>query len=352
MAVFDHPAFDGHEAVHFAHDADAGLSAIIAIHSTALGPAAGGCRMWNYASADAALNDVLRLARGMSYKNAMADLPLGGGKAVILGDAHHDKSPELFTAFGRAVDSLCGRYITAEDVGITVDDMAIVKRETPYVSGLPPAGGGAAGGDPSPKTARGLYYGIQAAAKARYGRDSLDGMTVAVQGLGSVGMHLCREMHAAGARLIVADIREASVEQARTAFGATLVDPGEIIGADADVLAPCALGGILNAESIPRIRAGIVAGGANNQLQRDEDGQRLHERGILYAPDYVINAGGIINVAAEYLKSMDERGVMDRLRAIGTRLSEIFDVAKREDRPTNVVADELAQARINAAKNR
>lgn len=346
MSVFSHPAFDAHEAVHFVHDAASGLKAIIAVHSTARGPGAGGCRMWNYASDDAALHDVLRLSRGMSYKNAMADLPLGGGKAVILGDSAADKSPGLFAAFGRAVDSLGGQYVTAEDVGISVRDMAQVAQQTRHVSGLPQAGAGAAGGDPSPKTARGVFYGIQAAVKVRLGRDSLQGLRVAVQGLGHVGYHLCRNLHQAGVELVVADIDAAAVERVCAEFAARAVGVNEILGQAVDVLAPCALGGILNTESIPRLQASIVAGGANNQLLRDADGQVLAERGILYAPDYVINAGGIINVAAEYLGSMDDAQVDDKVRAIGPRLAEIFAMAEREQRPTNEVADQMARARI------
>ncbi len=346
MSVFSHPAFDAHEAVHYVHDAPSGLKAIIAVHSTALGPAAGGCRMWNYASDEAALHDVLRLSRGMSYKNAMADLPLGGGKAVILGDSANDKTPALFHAFGRAVDSLSGQYVTAEDVGISVNDMSLVAQQTRHVSGLPHAGGGAAGGDPSPKTARGVFHGIRAAVGARLERDDLSGLSVAVQGLGSVGYHLCRNLHEAGARLVVADIRPEVVERARQEFGAEVVDVDRILGVEADVLAPCALGGILNADSIARLKVAVVAGGANNQLLRDADGEALRERGILYAPDYVINAGGIINVAAEYLKSMSDAEVDEKVAAIGPRLAEIFEIAQREGRATNVVADEMARARI------
>ncbi len=346
MSVFSHPAFDAHEGVHFVHDAASGLKAIIAVHSTALGPAAGGCRMWNYASDEAALHDVLRLSRGMSYKNAMADLPLGGGKAVILGDSAADKSPALFHAFGEAINGLGGRYVTAEDVGISVDDMSLVAQRTRHVSGLPQAGGGAAGGDPSPKTARGVYHGIQAAVRARLDREDLAGLKVAVQGLGSVGYHLCRNLHAAGASLIVADIRAEAAERARSEFGAEVVDVDRILRVEADVLAPCALGGILNADSIARLKVAVVAGGANNQLLRDADGAALSERGILYAPDYVINAGGIINVAAEYLNSMSDAQVDEKVAAIGPRLAEIFDIAQREGQPTNVVADAMARERI------
>lgn len=349
MSVFSHPAFDDHEAVHFIHDTASGLAAIIALHSTARGPAAGGCRLWHYASSDAALNDVLRLSRGMSYKNAMADLPLGGGKAVIIGRPGQVKNAALFAAFGRAVESLGGRYVTAEDVGISVADMAMVAQHTRHVSGLPQDGIGGAGGDPSPKTARGVFFGIKAAVSARLGANTLQGLTVAVQGLGSVGYHLCQDLHAAGARLLVADINATAVARAVEQFGASAVPVDEILAAPAQVLAPCALGGILCAESIPQIQAQIVAGGANNQLLSDADGERLQQRDILYAPDYVINAGGIINVAAEYLGGSSDAQVMDQLQGIGERLSHIFATARREAKPTNVIADEMARRAIGRA---
>lgn len=345
MPVTSHPAFDGHEMVHFAHDPATGLRAIIAVHASTLGPGAGGVRMWNYTSEEAAIRDVLRLSRGMSYKNAMAELPLGGGKAVIIGDARRDKSTALFEAYGRVVHSLGGHYITAEDVGMSVADMQTIATQTPYVSGLPPTGG-AAGGDPSPKTAIGIFHGIRAAVRHALKRDDIAGLRVAVQGLGNVGMHLCRHLHEAGAKLIVADIHSEPLQRARDAYDATVVPVEEILSQDVDLLAPCALGGVLNADSIPRIRARIIAGGANNQLLEDADGRRLHERGILYAPDYVINAGGIINVAAEYLKSMDDAAVDGMLAAIGPRLEDIFATAQREDRPANEIADAMARARI------
>ncbi len=345
MSLFSHSAYDEHEAVHFVRDVESGLRAIIAVHSTALGPGAGGCRMWNYASEDAALQDVLRLSRGMSFKNALADLPLGGGKAVILGDARQDKSEALFAAFGRAVDRLSGQYVTAEDVGICEADMQIVARHTNYVSGLP-QNGDAAGGDPSPKTARGVYYGIQAAVKAALRRDDLDGLRVAVQGLGNVGRHLCANLHQAGAQLIVADIDDEAVEQVCARYAATPVGVDEILYQDVDVVAPCALGGVLHSDSIPRLQAKVVAGAANNQLLRDADGQRLFERGIVYAPDYVINAGGIISCSAEYIGGMSEADVDEKVRDIGQRLSEIFAISQREKRPPNEIADALARDKL------
>jgi leucine dehydrogenase len=351
VTVFSSPHFAGHEQVSFFHDAETGLKAIIAIHSTAMGPAAGGCRMWSYVDDQAALDDVLRLSKGMSYKNAMADLALGGGKAVIIGDSRRDKTPALMAAFGRAVDSLGGRYVTAEDVGITVADMAIAAKETRYISGLAKSGH-AAGGDPSPKTAFGVFTGIRAAVRAKLGRADLEGVRVAVQGLGGVGYNLCRNLHEAGAKLLVADIHDDRTAMATDEFGAEVVAVDEILFADVDVVAPCALGAVLNANTIPRLEAGIVAGGANNQLATDSDGVRLKDRGILFAPDYVINAGGIINVAAEYLGNRSEAEVDADIERIGDRLHDIFARAQREGRPTNEVADAMAEARIREAAHR
>jgi leucine dehydrogenase len=342
MGVFNHPEFDHHDSIHYFDDPATGLRAIVAIHSTALGPAAGGCRRWAYASDDAALTDVLRLSRGMTYKNAVAGLPFGGGKSVILATEKAPKSRTLFEAFGRAIDSLQGRYITAEDVGISVDDMRIVRGETPFVSGLPQNGAGA-GGDPSPWTALGVLRGIEAAVATRLGKDSLAGVTVAVQGVGHVGVHLCRLLHAAGAKLLVADVNRDSLRSLREELPAEVIDPRDILFADADVLSPCALGNVLNSETIPRIRATVVAGAANNQLASSEDGIRLADRGILYAPDYVINAGGVISVAREYLGDSTEDQVRTEVCRIPERLHAIFAEADSSARPTNVIADELAR---------
>ena len=345
MSVFQHISFDDHERVVFCSDPATGLKSIIAIHSTALGPAAGGCRMWSYASDDDAIKDVLRLSKGMSYKNAMAGLPMGGGKAVIIGDARHDKSDELFQAFGDFVESLGGGYITAEDVGINVSDMEIVAGRTSYVSGLPHESG-AAGGDPSPKTARGIFHGIKAAAAHKLGREDLEGLRVAVQGVGHVGYYLCQDLAAAGARLIVADIDDQRVQRVVDEFGAQAVTGDDILLQQADVLAPCALGGILDAHSISKLQVAIVAGGANNQLATDADGDALRDKGVLYAPDYVINAGGIINVAYQYFGLGDDREVMARLEDIGGRLTEIFQAADKQGLSTNRVADAMARQRI------
>lgn len=348
--LFKSPAFADHESVHFLSDSSSGLRAIIAVHSTALGPAIGGCRMREYESEAHALRDVLRLSRGMSLKNAMADLPFGGGKSVILGDPAKGKSPALLAAFGLALEKLGGTYITAEDVGISVADMVAVAKNTRFVCGLPQrSGSAAAGGDPSPKTARGVMCGIAAAVRYKLKRSDLAGLRVAVQGLGKVGFDLCRELHAAGARLVVADLDAQIVERARDEFAADSAPVEEIMYEAVDVLAPCALGAVLNRTTIPRLRTSIVAGAANNQLDTAEDGALLQKRGILYAPDYVINAGGIINAAAEYLATIPDDEVRRRVERIGDTLAYIFDRARHSDRPTSVIADEIALSRLRTA---
>lgn len=343
MSVFSDTAFDEHEHVAFHFDRATGLRSIIAIHSTELGPSAGGCRLWRYNSDADAIHDVLRLAQGMSYKNAMADLPLGGGKAVILDDGK--RSPERFEAFGAFVESLGGRYITAEDVGVGVEDMEAAARRTSYVCGVTPEGG-AAGGDPSPKTALGVFVGIQAAVKHQLERDDLSGLAVAVQGLGSVGWYLCELLSDAGARLLVSDIVEERVNAAVESFSAQPVSPQDILFAPVDVLAPCALGAIFNESSINRIQAKVIAGGANNQLATTRDGKRLLDAGILYAPDYVINAGGIINVSCEYLGNIKDAEVTEAVLKIGPRLTEIFERSVTDNTPTSDIADTLARQRI------
>ena len=349
MSVFDHPEFDQHESVHYFHDKTTGLRAIIAIHSTALGPGAGGCRRWRYASDDLALTDVLRLSHGMTYKNAIARLPFGGGKSVILADDATPKSPELFHAFGRLVDSLGGRYITAEDVGCSVDDMRHVNEETNYVSGLPKSGD-SAGGDPSPVTALGVFLGIESAVKARLGKDSLEGIRVAVQGVGHVGLHLCRLLHEAGATLTVADVNRDNLREASDELPVTVVAPAELLYSDVDVLAPCALGNIFTSVTIPKLKASIIAGAANNQLATEADGIRLAKRDILYAPDYVINAGGIISVAHEYFGESSEEHVREAVERIPGRLDTIFARSQESGKPTNEIADEVARKIVAAGR--
>ena len=349
MGVFDHAEFDNHESLHYFRDEKTGLKAIIAVHSTALGPAAGGTRRWIYSNDADALTDVLRLSRGMTYKNAVAGLKFGGGKAVILASDDVPKSTDLFRAFGRSVDSLGGRYVTAEDVGCSVDDMRIVHEETEFVSGLPQVGDDA-GGDPSPWTALGCFQGIEAAVHARLGADSLKGIKVAVQGVGHVGIYLCRLLHEAGAELYISDVDGDNLKMTTDEMPATIVPPTELLFADVDVLAPCALGNILTSTTIPKIKATIIAGAANNQLSTPADGVRLAERDILYAPDYVINAGGIISVAAEYYDNGSEEDVRADVGRIKDRLKNIFAQAKETGRPTHELADELARSIVAAAR--
>jgi len=349
MGVFDHPEFDNHESLHYFHDDATGLQAIVSVHSTALGPAAGGTRRWTYLNDADALTDVLRLSRGMTYKNAVAELKFGGGKAVILASDAAPKSRELFTAFGRAVNSLGGRYITAEDVGCSVEDMRHVREETEYVSGLPQSGTDA-GGDPSPWTAIGCFEGIEAAVQARLQRSSVEGLRVAVQGVGHVGLYLCRLLHEAGAELFVADVNGDNLKLVSEEMPVTVLPPKDILYADVDVLAPCALGNILTSVTIPKIKAKIIAGAANNQLSTAMDGALLTARDILYAPDYVINAGGIITVAAEYGGNSSEDQVRADVGRIKDRLKAIFEESRATGRPTNELADKLARDIVAAAK--
>lgn len=346
--MFENPAFDAHERVVFAEDRESGLRAIVAVHSTRRGPGAGGCRFWHYRSSSEALTDALRLSRGMSYKNALAGLPLGGGKAVVMVDGRHPKSPRLLEAFGRLVDSLEGRYITAEDVGATVSDMEVVATQTPYVSGLPRTAVDA-DGNPAPKTALGVYLGIKAAVQFRLGQSSLRGITVAVQGLGGVGYALCGLLAADGASLRVADIRPETVQLACREFDALASQPNEILFERVDVLSPCALGAVFDSNTIPRVQATIIAGAANNQLATVEDGVRLHTAGVLYAPDYVINAGGIISVGREYLGAASAASIEAEIKKIPERLTQIFERSRAENRPTSDIADEMAKRLITQA---
>jgi leucine dehydrogenase len=348
MTFFENSEYRGHESIHQFFDSKTGLRAIIAIHSTALGPAAGGCRMWQYDNEADATRDALRLSRGMTYKNAMAGLPLGGGKAVILANPESQPSDDLFRAFGRFVDSLGGRYITAEDVGISVDNMRQVKQVTDFVAGLPPEEG-SAGGDPSPWTADGVYLGLLAAVKHRLGVDSLDKLRVAVQGVGKVGYDLCRQLHNAGASLVISDVNEKNLARARADFNARVVECEKILFEDVDVLAPCAMGAVLNASSIPEIKASVIGGAANNQLASEEDGNRLFDRNILYAPDYVINGGGITSVSLEYMRNKTEADVRAQIALIPERLADIFAASDKQQTPTNVIADSMAEAIVAAA---
>jgi len=348
MSVFADVAFDDHESVIFCSDKNTGLQAIIAIHSTALGPAAGGCRLWNYATDDEALHDVLRLSQGMSYKNAMAGLNFGGGKAVIIKTADFQDGDALYEAFGDFVEQQNGRYVTAEDVGMSVSIMETIARRTKHVSGLPRKGDNA-GGDPSPKTAFGIFKGIEAAVQFKLNAATVAGLTVAVQGVGHVGYHLSKFLSEAGAKLLVADIDQDKVQRVCDEFGATAVDLNDILIQQADVVAPCALGAVLTEASIAKLQTGIVAGAANNQLETHADGQRIMDADILYAPDYVINAGGIINVSSEYYGDCTNEEVMEQVAAIGPRLTGIFEEAAATGKPTSEIADTQARNLVAAA---
>ena len=346
--MFDNPSFDNHEGVHFFSDEKSGLRAVIAVHSTALGPSSGGTRMWDYSDSNAMVTDALRLSQGMSYKNAMASIPHGGGKAVIWGNSKTDKSEALFRAFGRAVESLQGQYWTAEDVGIDTADIEIAAQETKYAAGL--TTGAAASGDPSPITALGVFKGIQQTAMRAFGNDDLNGKTVAVQGVGSVGGYACDHLAEAGANLVITDIDQEALADVAKRTGAKIVAPDEIYDIDADIFSPNALGAIINEDTLKRLKGKVIAGGANNQLVVPEMGEFVRRTGILYAPDYVINGGGIINVAAEISGSYSRDWVDQKLDTLIDTLGTVLDDALAAGRPTNEVADEMARARIEAAR--
>lgn len=342
-------AYDGHERIWFGRDEARGLTAIVAIHNTALGPALGGTRVWPHASFEAALTDALRLSRGMTYKAAVAGLPFGGGKAVIIADPKTDKTRPLLEAYAQMLAGLEGQFFTGEDVGLTLADADFLRRLTTNVTGTSEGGSG----DPSPVTARGVFLGIRAALAHRTGSDDISGVRVAVQGLGSVGRVLCGMLSEAGARLVVTDIDPARVEKAQAAFGAEAVAVNDFLAAETDVFAPCALGGIISVATIPALKARIVAGSANNQLAEHTDARRLMERGVLYAPDYVINAGGLINVAAELAPGgYDRADVMARVEKIPAVLADIFARSRDETRPTNDITAQIAREHIAAAERR
>ncbi|GMV10538.1 MAG: leucine dehydrogenase [Gemmatimonadota bacterium] len=343
MNLFDVISEMGHEQLVVCHDKSSGYRGIIAIHDTTLGPALGGTRFWQYKSDDEAIIDALRLARGMTYKNAVAGLNLGGGKAVIIGDNRTAKREMIFRAHGRFVESLGGRYVTAEDVGTSTADMDFVHMETDYVAGL-----ATKSGDPSPVTARGVFRAIQATAKHRWGSESVAGKTIAVQGLGNVGYYLCKELHAHEAKLIVTDIDAARVKRVVDECGARAVDLDAIYSVQADIFAPCALGGIINDDTIPKLRAEIVAGAANNQLLLpDKHGGDLEKKGILYAPDFVANAGGVINVYSELAGWTAQRALRKADEIYDTTLG-VFEIAREQGIPTYEAADRLAERRLAA----
>ncbi|GEL06893.1 Leu/Phe/Val dehydrogenase [Salisediminibacterium halotolerans] len=347
MELFKYMEMYDYEQTVVCQDKESGLKAIIAIHDTTLGPALGGTRMWTYNSEAEAFEDALRLAKGMTYKNAAAGLNLGGGKTVIIGDPQKDKNEAMFRAFGRFIQGLNGRYITAEDVGITVGDMDLVYSETDYVTGISQAFGSS--GDPSPVTAYGVYVGMKAAAKEAFGDDSLEGKTVAVQGVGNVSFKLCRHLHEEGAKLIVTDIHKEAVNRAVEAFGAKAIDIEDIYEADADIYSPCALGATINDETIPKLKAKVIAGAANNQLKESRHGHMLEEYGLVYAPDYVINSGGVINVSDELLGYNRDRA-LKKVETIYDNISKIFEIAKRDQIPSFQAADRMAEERIETMR--
>jgi len=344
--IFEMLEHDNYEQILFCQDKQTGLKAIIAIHDTTLGPALGGTRMWPYASEEEAVIDALRLAKGMTYKAAAAGLNLGGGKAVIIGDPGR-KTEELLRAYGRFIHSLNGRYITAEDVGTSVEDMDIIRQETKFVTGVSPAFGSS--GNPAPVTAFGVYRGMKAAAQAAYGMDTLTDKTIAVQGVGNVAYHLCRYLHEEGAKLIVTDINPDNMKRAVDEFAAMPVGAEEIYGVECDIFSPCALGAIINDQTIPQLKAKVIAGSANNQLKELRHGEMLAEKGIFYAPDYVINAGGVMNVADE-LQGYNKERALKKVATIYDNIRKVFEISAQEGIPSYLAADRLAEKRIESVK--
>ena len=344
MNVNQSPSFDNHQKVVFIDDDQTGLNAIIAIHNTNLGPAVGGCRMFPYASKAEALEDVLRLSRGMTYKSALAGLPMGGGKAVIIGDPASQKSPELLRKMGQFIDSLNGDYISAEDSGTSVNDLKLMSEETNHVLGINEEQ--EFGGDPSPLTAHGIFCGITAAIDHKYRQPSVNGARVVIQGAGAVGQHLAKELIAAGAEVFIADINDDNLA-AGQALGAQKINIDQVISFDADVFAPCAMGAIINNDTIPHLRAPIIAGGANNQLALPQHGEMLRKRGVLYAPDFVINAGGIIEICRQYQNALVAHCYV-QIKKIGTTLTQIFEQSEEQKISTNVVAEQIAEQRFNS----
>lgn len=346
MSIFEAPDYDAHEQVSFFHDEQSGLRAIIALHSTTLGPALGGCRMWPYESESEAIRDVLRLSRGMTYKAAVLDCGLGGGKSVIIGDSRQDKSPALLQAMGRAIQTFGGRYIVGEDIGTNPDDMREIRSVTRSVSCLRKEDGGY--GDPAPMTALGVFSAMRAGVKEAFGSEGLDGAHVAVQGVGNVGFNLCKQLAQAGARLTVCDVYPGQIERVRAELDVSVADPSGIFDVGADVFAPCAMGAIINDDTIPRLRARVVAGAANNQLEAVRHGAALAEAGIVYVPDYVANGGGLVSCSAEY-QGRDPAAVPDAVRGIYETCLKIFAVAREQRVTPGEAADRIAESRFRGA---
>lgn len=343
MSIFEAPEYDQHEKVLFVNDASTGIKAIIAIHNTTLGPALGGCRMWPYETESAAIRDVLRLSRGMTYKAAVLDCGLGGGKSVIIGDSRTQKTPELMHAMGKAIASLDGQYIVGEDIGTNPDDMREIRTATRCVSCLRKEDGGY--GDPAPLTALGVFSAMRAGVKHVFGSDSLDGVSVAVQGVGNVGFNLCKQLAEAGARLTICDVYQEQLDRASAELDVEIVSPEAIYDVPAEVFAPCAMGGIINDDTIGRLTARLVAGAANNQLDHDRHAAMLADRQIVYVPDYVANGGGLVSCAAEW-QGRDPAVVPETVRGIYDTCLDIFDVASERDITTSQAADQIAESRF------
>ena len=347
MNIFEYMERYGHEQLAVWSEPEVGLKAFIAIHDTTLGPACGGLRIWRHPTEEEAMLDVLRLSRAMTYKSAVAGIPFGGGKGLIWADPHKDKSEAMLRAFGQFVDSLGGRYVATEDVGMTARDVEHVAQETSHVVGLPISMGGS--GEPSSQTGYGVYLGMKACAKAVWGSDSLEGRVVAIQGFGGVGSHTARHLAKEGARLFVADVHDGALAQARE-MGAVIVDPEDVYDTQCDIFSPCALGGVLNSDTIPRLKCAIIAGGANNQLREEQDGVEVQRRGILYAPDFVVNAGGIINVSCEVEGVYREERAREITERIYETTERIIGISREEGIPTYVAADRLAEQRLDSVR--
>jgi len=347
LEILEQMGAEGHEQLVVVSDAGSGLKAIIAIHDTTLGPACGGTRIWPYKSEQEAIRDALRLSRAMTYKAAAADLPLGGGKGVIIADSHTEKTEALVRAYGRFVDTLGGRYLTTTDVGSTGRDMEYIKQETDYVVGLPTTAGGS--GDTSIMTGLGIYMGMRACAKEAWGNESLTGKTVAIQGFGKVATHTAHHLMKEDAKLVVTDVYDGALDRARD-LGLTVVKPDDIYGVDCDIFAPCALGGVINPDTIPQLRCKVVAGGANNQLLSDADGEALHRLGIVYGPDYILNSGGIINIEAEIGGEYNPDRAREKTERIYEIMEKVIAISKRKEIPTAKAADRLAEDRLKSVR--
>lgn len=348
MAIFEKIQADNYEQIVFCNDTRVGLKAIIAIHNSALGPATGGCRMWNYRSEEEALTDVLRLSKGMTYKSSISNLPLGGGKAIIIGDVSQ-KTPALLQRFGEFVESLGGNYITAKDVGIDSNDLKIIKSRTSHILGV--AGEANSSGDPSPVTSWGVYNGLLACAEKAFGKKSLAGVHIAMQGLGAVNYYLLKYLHQEGAKVTACDINPEAIQRAKDEFGVEIVSPEAIYDVKADIFSPGALGAVINSQTLPRLKVKVIAGAANNQLATEQDGEEVLKRGMLYAPDYAINAGGIINIYHEQ-EGYNRDKAYAHVAKIYDTIKLVLERSEAERLPANVVANRIAEERVKEAESR